>query len=177
MRAQRSQAIVEFAIIAPVLILLLFGIIDFGRVIYYYVTLNQAVNEGARTAIRSSAQLPTNSDVETSVKQHAVDVVLANPCPNGPVTTTAPPPNQGWIFITEPDPPATVEALSPSLENAPGGQVWAQSNGTCSATNPARDHAPLQVTIRYNFVPFTPLIRQLTGNMIISAAATYSTEY
>jgi hypothetical protein len=178
-RAQRSQAIVEFAIIAPVLLLLLFGIIDFGRVIYYYVTLNQAVNEGSRTAIRSSGQLPTNADVEASVKQHAVDVILANPCPNGPVTTIAPPANQGWIYITEPDPPATVESLSPSLENAPGGEMWGQSNGTCSATNPARDHAPLQVTIRYNFVPFTPLIRQLLpgGNIIISAAATYSTEY
>ena len=85
--SQRSQSIVEFAIVAPVLLLLLFGVIDFGRVIYFYVTLNQAVNEGARTAIRASAQLPTNADVETSVKQHAVDVSLANPCPNGPVTT------------------------------------------------------------------------------------------
>jgi len=175
---QRSQAIVEFAIIAPILLLLLFGIVDFGRVIYYYVTLNQAVNEGARTAIRSSAQLPTNADVENSVKQHAVDVVLANPCPNGPITTTAPPPNQGWIYITQPNPPGTVEPLSPTLEDAPGGQMWANSTGTCSATNPARDHAPLQVTIRYNFVPFTPLIRQITANnIIISAAATYSTEY
>jgi hypothetical protein len=175
--AQRSQAVVEFAIIAPVLILMLFGIVDFGRVIYYYVTLNQAVNEGVRTAIRSSAQLPTNSDVETSVRQHAVDVVLANPCPNGPITAATPPPNQGWIYITEPNPTTTVEALSPGLENAPGGQMWGQSNGTCSATNPARDHAPLQVTIRYNFVPFTPLIRQFIGNIVISAAATYSTEY
>lgn len=175
---QRSQAIVEFAIIAPVLLLLLFGIIDFGRVIYYYVTLNQAVNEGARTAIRSSAQLPTNADVETAVRQHAVDVVLANPCPNGPITTATPPANQGWIYITEPDPPATVESLSPALENAPGGQTWAQSNGTCSATNPARNHAALQVTIRYNFVPFTPLLRQVTANnIIISAAATYAVEY
>jgi Flp pilus assembly protein TadG len=175
---QRSQAIVEFAIIAPVLLLLLFGIIDFGRVIYYYVTLNQAVNEGARTAIRSSAQLPTNADVENSVKQHAVDVVLANPCPNGPITNAAPPANQGWIYITEPNPPGTVETLSPTLENAPGGQMWAQSNGTCSATNPARNHGPLQVTIRYNFVPFTPLIRQATANsIIISAAATYAVEY
>ena len=175
---QRSQAIVEFAIVAPVLLLLLFGIIDFGRVVYYYVTLNQAVNEGARTAIRSSALLPTNSDVEIAVRQHAVDVVLANPCPNGPITTATPPANQGWIFITEPNPPATVETLSPTLENAPGGQLWAQSNGTCSATNPARNHAPLQVTIRYNFVPFTPLLRQVTANnIVISAAATYAVEY
>ena len=175
---QRSQAIVEFALIAPILILLLFVIVDFGRVIYIYATLNQAVNEGARTAIRDSALLPTNADVESAVRQHAVDVSLANPCPNGPITSATPPTNQGWIFITEPNPPATVEALSPSLENAPGGQMWAVPSGSCSATNPAHDHAPLQITIRYNFVPFTPLIQQLAANhIVISAAAAYKTEY
>jgi hypothetical protein len=175
---QRSQSIVEFALIAPVLLLILFGIVDFGRVIYIYATLNQAVHEGARTAIRASPLLPTNNDVETAVKHHAVDVSLANPCPNGPITASVPPANQGWIYITEPDPPSTAEALSPTLQDAPGGQMWAVSNGSCSATNPAHDHAALQVTIRYNFVPFTPLIQQVTANnLIISAAATYQTEY
>jgi Flp pilus assembly protein TadG len=168
---------VEFALVAPLLLLLLFGIVDFGRVIYVYITLNQAVNEGVRVAIRDSPLLPTNADVETAVKAHAVDVSLANPCPNGPVTAATPPNNQGWLYITEPNPPTTPEALAPSLENAPGGQMWAVSNGTCSATNPAYAHAPLQVTIRYNFVPFTPLIRQFAGNILISAAAVYRTEY
>jgi len=176
--AERSQSMVEFALIAPILILLVFGVIDFGRLIYTYATLNQAVNEGARTAIRDSAVLPSNADVQTAVRQHAVDVSLANPCPNGPITSAVPPPNQGWIYITEPNPPATAEPLSPSLQDAPGGQMWALSNGSCSATNPAHDHAQLQVTIRYNFVPFTPLIQQVTANhIVISAAAVYQTEY
>src|SRR2546430_4945826 len=126
---QLSQSIVEFAIVAPVLLLLIFGVVDFGRVIYVYATINQAVNEGARSAIRASALLPTNSDVETAVKQHAVDVSLANPCPNGPITTATPPANQGWIFITEPDAPSPIEPLAPTLENAPGGQMWGTSNG------------------------------------------------
>jgi TadE-like protein len=177
-RGQRSQSMVEFALVAPLLLLLLFGIVDFGRVIYTYVTLSQAVNEGARVAIRDSPLLPTNADVESAVKIHAVDVALANPCPNGPITATAPPSGQGWIYITEPDPPATAESLSPTLANAPGGQAWGNATGSCSATNPAHDHAPLQVTIYYNFVPFTPLLRQVTANsIIISAAATYDTEY
>jgi hypothetical protein len=177
-RGERSQSMVEFAIVAPLLLLLLFGIVDFGRIIYIYVTLNQAVNEGARAAIRDSPLLPTNADVENAVKQHAVDVSLANPCPNGPVTSATPPSNQGWLYITEPAPPDTVEQLSAGLEDAPGGQMWAVSNGTCSATNPAHDHADLQITIRYNFVPFTPLIQQVTaGHIVITAAATYATEY
>ena len=175
---QRSQGIVEFSLIAPILIVLLFGTVDFGRLIYVYATLNQAVHEGARTAIRDSPLLPTNVDVQTSVRQHAVDVSLANPCPNGPITSAIPPANQGWIYITEPDPPSSPESLSPSLQNAPGGQLWAQASGSCSATNPAHDHVGLQVTIRYNFVPFTPLIQQWTANrIVVSAAATYETEY
>jgi TadE-like protein len=169
---------VEFALIAPILLILVFGIVDFGRAIYTYTTLNQAVNEGARTAIRDSPLLPSNADVEQAVKQHAVDVALANPCPNGPITSAVPPANQGWIFITEPNPPATPESMSPTLEDAPGGQLWSVGNGTCSATNPAHDHAPLQVTIRFNFVPLTPFIQQITANsIIITAAATYTTEY
>lgn len=175
---QRSQSMVEFALVAPVLLLLIFGIIDFGRVIYEYVTINQAVNEGARVAIRDSPVLPTNSNVETAVRVHAVDVVLSNPCPNGPITSVAPPANSGWIFITEPSPPSTVESLSPSLENAPGGQTWANSTASCSATNPAHSHAPLQVTIRYSFVPITPMIGDLIGgSLVISASAVYRTEY
>jgi hypothetical protein len=169
---------VEFALVAPVLLLLLFGIIDFGRVIYIYITINQAVNEGARVAIRDSPTLPTNTDVETAVRVHAVDVVLSNPCPNGPITTAAPPANTGWIYITEPDPPATVETLSPSLQNATGGQMWGNATASCSATNPAHNHAPLQVTIRYQFVPITPLVRNVAAtSLIITAAATYRTEY
>jgi hypothetical protein len=176
--SQRSQAIVEFCLIAPLLIVLIFAIVDFGRLIYVYATINQAVNEGARAAVRDSPLLPTNSDVQTAVRHHAVDVSLANPCPNGPITSATPPSNQGWIFITEPNPPATAESLSPSLLNAPGGQYWAAASGACSATNAAHDHAPLQVTIRYNFVPFTPIIQQLTANhIVVSAAATYQTEY
>ena len=177
-RGQRSQSMVEFALVAPLLLVLLFGIVDFGRVIYVYITINQAVNEGARAAIADSPLLPTNADVESAVKRHAVDVSLANPCPNGPITTATPPQNQGWVYITEPDPPATPETLSPTLQDAPGGQLWGFSTGSCSATNAAHDHAPLQITIRYNFVPFTPLIRQwAANNIIISAAAVYSTEY
>lgn len=175
---QRSQGLVEFSLIAPILIVLLFGIIDFGRLIYVYATLNQAANEGARMAIRDSPLLPTNVDVQTAVRQHAVDVSLANPCPNGPITSAVPPANQGWIYITEPNPPPSPETLSPALQNAPGGQMWMDANGACSATNSAHDHAPLQVSIRYNFVPFMPLIQQLTANhIVITAAATYQTEY
>lgn len=48
---RRGQALAEFALVAPVFFLLLFGIIEAGRFIFYYETLNNATREGARYAI------------------------------------------------------------------------------------------------------------------------------
>ena len=51
----RAQAMVEFALVAPMFFLLLFGIIEAGRFIFYYETLNHATREGARYAIVNGA--------------------------------------------------------------------------------------------------------------------------
>ena len=48
---------VEFAIVAPIFFLLLFGIIEAGRFIYTYETLNNATREGARYAIVNGANV------------------------------------------------------------------------------------------------------------------------
>jgi len=50
-RRSRGQALVEFAMVAPLFFLLLFGIIEGARFILYYQTLNNATREGARYAI------------------------------------------------------------------------------------------------------------------------------
>ena len=44
----RGAAAVEFALLLPVLLLLVFGLIDFGRGLNAQVTLTQAAREGAR---------------------------------------------------------------------------------------------------------------------------------
>lgn len=46
---------VEFALVAPLFFILLFGIIEAGRFIFYYETLNNATREGARYAIVNGA--------------------------------------------------------------------------------------------------------------------------
>jgi len=47
-RADRGQALVEFALVFPIFLLLLFGLIDVARFVY----LNNAFNEAAREAAR-----------------------------------------------------------------------------------------------------------------------------
>jgi Flp pilus assembly protein TadG len=48
--ADRGAAAVEFALLLPVLLLIVFGIIDFGRALNAQITLTQAAREGARLA-------------------------------------------------------------------------------------------------------------------------------
>ena len=173
---QQSQALIEFALVSPVLLLLLFGIVDIGRAIFYYDTINHAAREGARTAVRASNQLPTNADVLTTVSTQMLGAPITAPCPQGPVTATTPPANSGWLYITEPSPPSTVET-SP-LPNAPGGEYSSSANGSCSAVNPASGNAQLQVTIRFNLVLITPIVARATANhVVLTAAAIFRTEY
>jgi hypothetical protein len=175
-KRQESQALIEFALISPVLLLLVFGIIDIGRAVFYYDTLNHAAREGARTAVRASSTLPTNTDVLNTVTQQLVGAPVSEPCPQGPVTSALPPGNTAWMYVTEPNPPGSIESNPPM--NAPGGEYAANANGSCSAVNPAAGNVPLQVTLRFNLILITPIISQATADhILLSAAAIFRTEY
>jgi Flp pilus assembly protein TadG len=50
MRSQKGQSLVETALIIPIILMLLFGIADFGRVFHVYLTLDHAGREAAREA-------------------------------------------------------------------------------------------------------------------------------
>ncbi len=51
----RGQAVIEFALVLPILLLVVFGITEFGRAILTTNTLNTAAREGARLAAVSTA--------------------------------------------------------------------------------------------------------------------------
>ena len=50
-RTEKGQAMVAFALVLPLLLALLCGIIDFGWLYYNQITLNNAAREGARYAV------------------------------------------------------------------------------------------------------------------------------
>ena len=81
---RRGQALVEFALVAPIFFLLLFAIIDFGRYVYYVEILNNAAREGTRYAIvhgeLSIAPTgppgdPSGAAVREVVRKYAVGVI------------------------------------------------------------------------------------------------------
>ena len=64
---RRGTAIVEFAVVLPLLLVLLFGIIDFGWVFMIRQTLTNAAREGCRIAV-----LKTASDADVLVRVRSV---------------------------------------------------------------------------------------------------------
>lgn len=55
---ERGQAILEFALVVPLLAALVFAFVSFGKALYYYVELTNVANEGAREA---SVNLPNGT--------------------------------------------------------------------------------------------------------------------
>jgi Flp pilus assembly protein TadG len=70
-RQEQGQAVVEFAIIMPLLALLLFAILQFGIVFNNYLTLTDAVRAGARKAAVSRHMTSRHSIVEAAVRASA----------------------------------------------------------------------------------------------------------
>jgi len=66
----RGAAVVEFALLLPALLLLVFGIIDFGRALNAQITLTQAAREGAR--LDSTCNATVNANCGTTVQNRTV---------------------------------------------------------------------------------------------------------
>jgi hypothetical protein len=80
-RKSRGQAMVEFALLASLLFLLVMGIFDFGRAISVYINIAEAAHEGAR-------QLVLRSNY------------LLNPTPCTSPSLSGMAPNTGYIWIS-----------------------------------------------------------------------------
>lgn len=66
-RKQRGAAAVEFAVVAPIFILLLFGMIEYGRMVMVQQMLTNATREGARRAVLDGTTL---ANVRSTVQDY-----------------------------------------------------------------------------------------------------------
>ena len=79
-RSERGAELIEFALIAPILIFILAGIVDFGMMFRTFEAVTNAAREGARVGVLPGYDPP---DVQTRV-----DAYLAASGLTGPRTTT-----------------------------------------------------------------------------------------
>jgi Flp pilus assembly protein TadG len=143
----RGQSTVEFGVSAVVLILLLFGLIDLGRVFYFDVGLTGAVREGARQASWFDPASGTNPYLYDTAIKNAVDGVLAHSglpasqlqnststCPDPTDTNTQHNPpyndaiyptdvNQPYLFICYNNSPGLDLAVAPTDNSYKGADV------------------------------------------------------
>ena len=205
MRASRGQALVEFALVGPILLLLLLCGLDLGRGIFYYSQLAEGAREAARQAVLqynqdsntaagacSSCQVPGVVPQVQRMAAFGYPVVYANS------TSTSRPPDypsgSGSTYVpaacttTPCDQPGTI-TLSPAarvntvyvfvyeLDPATGNAIWAAPGS--STTTPIRNggHRKVVVDLKFKFQPVVLGYLGLGSSVLLDSQTEQREEY
>jgi Flp pilus assembly protein TadG len=76
-RRCRGQSVAEFALVIPLFLVMLFGIIDIGRVIWANDALANASREGARYASVTGSSLITSMSTKDQIKAYTRNYAIA----------------------------------------------------------------------------------------------------
>jgi Flp pilus assembly protein TadG len=154
---RRGQGLVEFALVIPIFLLVLFGLIDVGRYVFLSSTLSQAAREGARLAsvevsYRGSSDpacgaaggpvCPANDTVLRADIKTAANRMMA---PFGSVSTA-------------------------EMSCVQKGTATPTGNWTGSACNFNAPGSIVSVRVTATFTPITPIIAQLFGSRTLSGS-------
>ena len=175
----RGQSMVEFALVAPILFLMLALMVDFGRLVYVYSAISNASKEGARTL---SLVPQANSDCLAYTKAlrvaqgfnlqpdpHAVaNNVDANTVGLGTSTGPSTPGKAvGYMYVW----PAVAQS-TPIMSNCDGSP--SNPNAQRPTTGAIRD---VEVQITYHFTPLTPIVSGFINDFYIKTLSVTRTEY
>lgn len=164
----------EFALVLPLVLLFLFGIIDVGRLMWTLNTAEKATQMGARAAVVSTlvpggladtnygttlgqgAPITTAQFVSTTCVKPANTVACA--CPNGAPCPTLTPLNGGAFdaIVTR------MQGVAPAIAAADVEIIYSNSGLGYAGDPTGPDVAPL-VTVRAVGIDFTPLLFQFFG--------------
>lgn len=90
-QTEKGQALVEFALVLPFMLLLLFALVDFGRGFYTWLVVTNAAREGARVAAVQSDAATVTSKINSSaanLESSQLTITLGNvQGPRGSATT------------------------------------------------------------------------------------------
>ncbi len=102
-RTSRGQALVELALILPVLLVLFASALDLGRLFYSQITVTNAAREGAIEAARSASSFQANQPCNATTNRVVCAAVTEA---SGGFVTVAPA-DVSLTCSTNPCPPAT----------------------------------------------------------------------
>jgi Flp pilus assembly protein TadG len=140
-KKERGQTLAEFAMIAPILVILIFGFVDIARLYHAWVTIQGSAREGARYGVTGRTDCAIASDDRLACIEYVTAKradKLTNDATNLDVSV------RSWDY------PAYAD---PATDGDPGEQ--------CDA---------LEVVVEYDFTPSTPLVESLFGAVQITGA-------
>lgn len=171
-RSQKSQALVEFAAVSPLLLLITFLAIDVGRLLYTLSAISSAARDGSRIASLQASQF---SDCQAINQIKLVgqgfpvgmdpNSLVGNSDPNnptGPLQPTSPPPNVGYAYLW----PAVATADPPE-----------QNCDSSAARAVSQSVKHVAVEIQYRFTALTPFISQYTNGFVVKTVSVVTVEY
>ncbi len=170
-RSERSQALVEFALISPLFLFIVFSAIDISRLLYAYTAISSAARDGARTASLSASlfsDCQIIQEVELVGQGFPVTMdpnsLVGDSDPNNPsgsLQPTTPPPNVGYAYIW------------PAVATADPPDNYCNSSQQ-RAISPTVKHVAVEV--QYHFTPLLPFVSTFAPNIIVKTISVVTTE-
>lgn len=179
---QEGQGLVEFALIIPVFMLVIFGLFDVGRLVFTNSALSQAAREGARVAAAEASWIGVErlscvadesgitsarpgahvcpADV-TAFKSHVDGAVNRMAVTLGPISAVHVSCNDGSM-----DDPAP----SGTWTEGSGGDGNGCQDDSGNAVSSSGEL--VSVRVEYTYQLFTPLVSSLLGSVDLSGSAT-----
>lgn len=135
-RKDRGQTLVEFALLSPLLVILIFGFVDISRIYQSWVTVEGSAREGARYAVTGRSDCDIAADDRVACIQYqATQRAEALTNNDSDLTVTV----RSWDYPSYAD---------PAVEGDAGAQ--------CDA---------IEVEVGYDFTPSTPLASSIFGSV------------
>jgi TadE-like protein len=173
-RKRRGQSMVEFALVAPLLFLVLLVTLDFARLVYTFGVMTSAARDGARSLslkVNQTSDCAAYFDIEGLAQGFQLSPDPSsiagdhNPnAPSGPPQPTTPPPGQGYIYIWPSVASSTPQDQHPGCD---GGARFPTSSTLHDVA----------VEIQYTYQPLLPVFQEFTGSFTIKAVSVVHTEY
>lgn len=164
-KARPGQALVELAIALPLLALMLFGLVDFGRAYFQYIAVVNTAREGARSAAYSFHNLSNAANPAQDTVQGRIRVADGG---LGIVNDAA------HIQIQFYDTTVSPAVLCAHFSYATNAVTWdapyTAPNGGSGQKCPKEGDA-IKVTVVSDFTPITPLMATIMGNPFHLTAA------
>ena len=125
----KGQALVEFAVVVPLLMLLILGLFEFGRIYNAKLVVTQAVREGARRAVvmtgatQAAKEAAAKTQAVTSTQAYASSVGVALTVNTPTLVTVTGDTNKAIVVSAYYDVPLVIPTLGTILGTGPNVRV------------------------------------------------------